>query len=45
MGPDIADNAEAAAMTDYAYTLGARTMNVPLHDIQQEFLSQLKGRE
>jgi len=45
VGPVIADNVEAAvAITNYAHTLGALTMDVPLHDVPREFLSQLKGQ-
>lgn len=46
VGPVIADNMEAAvAITNYAHILGARTMDVPLHGVSREFLSQLKGKE
>lgn len=45
VGPVIADNVEAAvAITNYAHTLGARTMDVPLYEVPREFLSQLKGQ-
>jgi hypothetical protein len=45
VGPVIADSVEAAAaITNYAHTLGARTMDVPLHEVSREVLSQLKGQ-
>lgn len=45
LGPVIAENVEAAVtIANYAYTLGARIMDVPLHPVPIQFISQLKGK-
>jgi GNAT superfamily N-acetyltransferase len=45
VGPIVAENVEAAvAIANYAYTRGAKTMDVPLHPVPIQFISQLKGK-
>ena len=45
VGPIVAENVEAAgAIANYAYSRGAKIMDVPLHPVPTQFISQLKGK-
>ncbi len=45
VGPIVVENVEAAVqIANYAYSLGATTMDVPLHPVPIQFISQLKGK-
>ena len=45
VGPVVAENVvTAVTVCNYAYTMGARLIDVPLHPVSEEFLSQLKGQ-
>jgi GNAT superfamily N-acetyltransferase len=45
VGPIVAENVDAAVqIANYAYTMGAKIMDVPLHPVPIQFISQLKGK-
>ena len=45
VGPVVAHTVEAAVtIANYAHTMGAKHMDVPLRNVPEKFLSQLKGR-